>query len=87
MRTVFNPDEAYRFAAWLQEESGNVMIDLRNTDLALTQLQANWNDPKYDAYMRTYEENTQKLLHFQAHAEAYISYLRGKAAIVADYLR
>jgi len=86
MKTVFNPDEARRFAKWLEEESGRVMIDLRETTKSLTDLQSNWNDNKYNGYLRTFDTSTESIARFREQAEQYVSYLRKKADIVAQYL-
>lgn len=86
MKTVYNPDEANRFAAWLDEESGRVMLDLRNTTKVLTDLQNSWSDAKYNDYMRTFDASTEALARFREHAERYVAYLRKKSAIVREYL-
>jgi len=86
VKTVFNPVEAIRFATWLKEESGVVMDDLRNTTKIMTELRANWNDPKYDEYLRAFDGSTKSFAEFKQHVEAYISYLRKKADIVTEFL-
>jgi hypothetical protein len=86
MRTVFNPVEAERFAAWLEEESGRVMLDLRDTVKVLTNLQNSWNDPKYNEYLRTFDASAESLARFKEHADKYVSFLRNTAAFVAEYL-
>ncbi|MCO5067977.1 MAG: hypothetical protein M9910_04710 [Kiritimatiellae bacterium] len=86
MKTVYNPDEANRFAAWLDEESGRVMLDLRDTAKVLTDLQSSWNDAKYNDYMRTFDASTEALARFREHAERYVAYLRKKSAYVKEYL-
>jgi hypothetical protein len=83
MKTVYNPDEANRFAAWLDEESGRVMLDLRDT---AKDLQNSWNDAKYNDYMRTFDASTEALTRFREHSERYVAYLQKKSAYVKEYL-
>jgi len=86
MKTVFNPDEARRFAGWLEEESARVMMDLRQTSVSMLELRSSWNDAKYDDYQRLFDTSTESLAHFSEDAERYVSYLRKKADIVSAYL-
>lgn len=86
MKTVFNPEEARRFADWLEEESGRVMLDLRDTDKAFLELQVNWNDTKYEKYLRLFDASTEALARFSEDAERYVGYLRKKAALISEYL-
>jgi len=86
MITEMDPDEARRFAKWLEEETGRVMIDMRETTQAMTDLQIAWNDFKYNEYMRTFETSTESINRFRQEAERYVSYLRKKADLVAQYL-
>ena len=85
MKTCYNPDEADRFAKWLLEETGQVMLDYRDTEKILTGLQNRWKDAKYDGYLRTFDESFESLARFRQHAEQYAAYLREKSKILRDY--
>ena len=86
MKTIFNPDEARRFADWLEKESARVMMDLRDTSKTMLDMQINWNDAKYDDYQRLFDSSSEALARFREDAERYVSYLRQKAAKVSEYL-
>lgn len=86
MSTVFNPDEARIFADWLEEEVCRMMADLRDTSTRMLELQAGWNDVKYEAYMLVFDSSTEGISRFAEDAHRYIEYLRRKADIVTEYL-
>ena len=86
MKTVFNPDEARRFADWLEEESFRVMMDLRESEKTLLDLQISWNDARYDDYLRVFDTSTESLARFSEDTGRYVEYLRKKADLVSDYL-
>ena len=86
MKTVFNPDEARRFADWLEEESSRVMMDLRESEKTLLDLQISWNDARYEDYLRVFDTSTESLARFSEGAGRYVEYLRKKADLVSDYL-
>jgi len=87
MTTVYNPDEARHFAKWLEEECGQLSIDVRDASREMVELQANWRDWKYDYYTLVFDECTLKVMEFVNDAEAYVGYLRKKADLVDEYLR
>ena len=86
MQTIFNPDEALRFASWLEEECENMVIDLRDTSIVMLELSSRWNDIKYKSYLNGFDSSTDHLVRFTAEVREYVAYLRKKAAIVAQYL-
>lgn len=86
MQIYFDPDEAERFAARLDEETGQMRETLRAVSIVLVELNADWKDSRYDRYMAIFDRNTESLMRFFGEADRYAAYLRKNAAIIREYL-
>jgi hypothetical protein len=87
MRTVFNPDEARRFAAMLKDHANE--LGRLNSAVACRLLElhaAGWQDGKYDQFEKRYEEASILLQTFAGEAERYATYLNRKATLIEPYL-
>jgi len=87
MKTQFDPREARRFAAFLDE----CARDLRSLNVgaakALFDLHAaHWQDGRFEQFERLYEEASVSLQQFIEYAERYAEYLRRKAEPIERYL-
>jgi len=86
MQTIIDPNEARRFAGFLQETSRELRSRNAAVNRSLMELNATWRDSKYDSFEKLFEEATLQLERFLEHSEKYAEYLRRKAAIVDRYL-
>ena len=86
MQTSLNPDEARRFAQWLEDETGQLMENLNNVKGDLEALSSTWNDKQYHEFLAQFFESSENLNYFSTMAEVYSEYLRSIANLADDYL-
>lgn len=87
MKIIMDPQEAKRFAGFLDERSRDLGDLNRRVSLLLRDLGMNgWEDIRYDAFLRQFAEASTQLKVFLEHAEKYADYLRRKAAPIEQYL-
>jgi hypothetical protein len=87
MKIIMDPQEAKRFASFLDERSRDLGALNRRVSLQLLDLGMNgWEDVRYDAFLRQFDEASTQLQVFLEHAEKYADYLRRKAAPIERYL-
>lgn len=82
MQTTLDPDEARRFAKWLEDETESLEIDLQRVSVALVELSAEWNDGRYHESLCNFEVHSRKLKGFLEGSTQYVNYLRRAADIV-----
>lgn len=87
MRVIFDPLEARRFAAFLDDRSQDMRAANRRVSTLIVEAGASaWRDRRYDDFLRQFDEASTLLQQFLEHAERYAGYLRRKAAPVERYL-
>lgn len=86
MQTTIDPDEARRFATWLDEETDALVNDLSKVSVSLIDLSIIWNDARYEDYLNKFDEHTVKLKTFTDISKGYVSYLRSAADRAEAYL-
>lgn len=87
MKVIINPQEARRFARFLDERAKELKELNRRASIDILDLGASaWRDNRYDAFLRQFEEASTLLQIFLEHAEKYAEYLRRKTAPIDRYL-
>lgn len=87
MKVIIDPQEARRFAGYLDERARDLGELNRRTSLHIAEMAlSSWQDSRYDEFLREFEEASTLLKIFLEHAERYADYLRRKAAPIERYL-
>lgn len=87
MKSIIDPKEARRFAAFLDERSRDLKALNSRVSQQLLELRlGHWQDDKYRQFEQRFEEASVQLQIFLDHADKYAEYLRRKAEPIEKYL-
>lgn len=86
MQTIFDPKAARAFSHLLEQHCKDLAVHNAQVSRKFVELRTSWQDRKYDAFTKVFDETTEKLARFLEHAEKYAAYLKRKAAITDKYL-
>lgn len=81
-----DPDEVVRFANDLQGVSVRIGDETAVMMSAFQDLREQWNDSRYEAFARNFEECARMLRSFCGEADLYADFLREKARLAEEYL-
>jgi len=86
MKMIINPNEARKFGRFLDEQCRDLAARNAQVSKKLLELHVSWQDRKYDAFTKLFDEASVKLSNFLLRAEKFSAYLRAKSAIADKYL-